>query len=615
MAHFPDWLRTVFHSGATPYVSNLYPKFDEAVTLRVRVASDAPVRKAWLRSCPDGEQRYDAMVMRTDGDTSWFEVERAIDEPVIHYRFLLEADDGVWWYAANGPQLQEPIDTFDFRILADYTAPSWLQSAVFYHIFPERFANGDPSTNVTEDEPTYEGFRPKTYPWHTPPDPDQPFPIIFYGGDLPGIEQNLDHLENLGVNAIYLNPIFTAKSNHKYDGADYDTVDPHFGGNGALTSLREAMRERNMRYMLDIVPNHCGYMHPWFTTAQADPTAPEADYFTFHNHPNNYESWLGVWTLPKLNFRNQTLREAMYAGAGSIMRKWLEPPFSADAWRVDVANMLGRQGRMQIGAEVTREMRNAVKETAPDAYLLGENFFDATAQLQGDQYDGMMNYMGFTHPLIHWLTGYKTRGAGMREHIRSTVPYATAAMVATMTERMAAIPWQKALQQFNLLGSHDTPRIRSLLGEDDALHKLAVTMLLTYPGVPCIYYGDEIGMVDDEHLDQRGCMVWDEAAWNQELLAFYKRLIALRRSSEVLQRGSFQFMSSAENHIAYTRGDQFLIIASRSNQTDVTIALNHSSLPDGIMTDVLTGNTVTVTNSSIHLPTLPKCALLLQTNQ
>ena len=205
-------------------------------------------------------------------------------------------------------------------------------------------------------------------------------------------------------------------------------------------------------------------------------------------------------------------------------------------------------------------MRQAVKETAPDAYLLGENFFDTTAQLQGDQYDGMMNYMGFTHPLIHWLTGYKTRGAGMREHIHSAVPYSTAAMVATMTERMAAIPWQKALQQFNLLGSHDTPRIRTLLGEDDALHKLAVTMLLTFPGVPCIYYGDEIGMVDDEHLDQRGCMVWDEAGWNHELLAFHKRLIALRRSSEVLQRGSFQFVNSAENHIAYTRGEQFLII-------------------------------------------------------
>ena len=423
MARFPSWLQTVFHNGAAPYVSDLYPHFDDVVTLKLRVAADAPIKKVWLRTFPDGEQRFEEMARSEDGDVAWYAIERAIDEPVIHYRFLLEAADGVWWYTAKGVQLQEPLDAFDFRILADYHAPSWLLESVFYQIFPDRFANGDPSTNVTEDEAAYQGFRPKTHPWSTPPDAALPFPIVFYGGDLPGIEQNLDYISKLGVNAIYLNPIFTAQSNHKYDVADYDNVDPHFGGNDALISLREGLRKRSLRYMLDIVPNHCGYMHHWFQTAQADKMAPETAYFTFHKHPSDYESWLGVWTLPKLNYSSMELRNRMYLDPDAVMRKWLMEPFSADAWRVDVANMLGRQGATQIGSEITRDMRNAVKATNPDSYLLGENFFDATAMLQGDQYDGMMNYMGFTHPLIHWLTGYNVRGWGMREPIRSPVPY------------------------------------------------------------------------------------------------------------------------------------------------------------------------------------------------
>ena len=197
--------------------------------------------------------------------------------------------------------------------------------------------------------------------------------VEFFGGDLAGIEAHLDHLVDLGVNAIYLNPIFATRSNHGYDITDYDHVAEHFGGDAALVALRRATAERDIRLILDIAPNHVGVEHPWFQAAQADREASTAPYFVFRDHPDDYESWLGVGSLPKFDYRSEALREAMYAGPDAVLRHWLRPPFSVDGWRIDVANMLGRLGPVQLGPEVARGMRAAVKAEDPDAYLLGEH--------------------------------------------------------------------------------------------------------------------------------------------------------------------------------------------------------------------------------------------------
>ena len=220
-------------------------------------------------------------------------------------------------------------------------------------------------------------------------------------------------MQDLGINTLYLNPIFTAYSNHKYDVIDYDHVDPHLGGNEALVKLRQALDKRGMHYMLDIVPNHCGVWHPWFQAACSDPNAPEAEFFTFHDHPVDYESWLGHKALPKLNYRSRELRRRIYNSDDAVFRRWLRPPYAADGWRVDVANMLGRQGETQIGHKVARGIRRAVKETRRNAYLMAESFFDSSAQLQGDEWDGMMNYAGFTLPLWHWLRGFDQGAIGI----------------------------------------------------------------------------------------------------------------------------------------------------------------------------------------------------------
>ena len=617
----PAWLQTVHHDGSAQYVSKLYPRLGDTVRIRLRVGVDAPLQRPYLRIFPDGEQAFIPLEHSHTDVAHWWQADLPISQPLVHYRFVLEAEDGVWFYTAAGPAAHIPLDNTDFRILADYDPPRWLETAVFYQIFPDRFYNGNPTTNPQPDEFEFHGHRPRTYPWSQPAPEDQPFPIVFYGGDLPGIVQKLDYLQELGVNALYLNPIFTAHSNHKYDVIDYEHVDSHLGGDKALATLRQVLNERGMRYLLDIVPNHCGYGHPWFQAARANSQAPEADFFTFNNHPDDYHSWLGVWTLPKLNYRSQELRRRIYQNGDSVFRHWLRPPFAADGWRVDVANMLGRQGETQIGDEIAEGIRRAVKETRPDAYLMGENFFDASAQLQGTQWDGVMNYSGLTHPLWFWLDGYDQGAHGLEGHIQSSQPWPTAALAATWQHHLAAIPWAIALQQYNVLDSHDVPRIRSKVKGNDALHRLAAIIQFTFPGVPSLYYGDEIGMMDEDGFQSRGCMIWDKSRWNQDLLIFYKRLILLRKESTILQRGGFQMLTVEADTLAYQRASKagcIVVVAHRGEQPRPAgpLLVAHGGIPDGTrFVEFFTGQELIVADGTLHLASHPQGATLWHANE
>lgn len=614
----PTWLRSIHHDGSEKYVSTRYPRLGDPVRVRLRLAVDAPVRRVILRIFPDGEQALVAMErVSSDSAAQWWATDLPIEEPITHYRFIIDALDGIWHYTAAGPSATIPLDATDFRILAGYSAPEWLESAVFYQIFPDRFANGDPGNDPQPEEYEYRGQRPRTFPWESPPAADQFFPLTFYGGDLAGIEDRLDYLAGLGINALYLNPVFQAYSNHKYDVADYEQVDTHFGGNEALASLRRALSARGMRYILDIVPNHCGYWHPWFQNALADHTTTEAEFFTFRRHPDEYATWLGVWTLPKLNYLSLELRRRIYEGPQSVFRRWLQPPYSADGWRVDVANMLGRQGSTQIGLEISRGIRKAVKETRDDAYLMGENFFDATGQLQGDQWDGVMNYGGFTHPLWYWLAGY-TQGAHGFAELLSAPQWPTEAMVATWLSRLAAIPWAIALQQYNILDSHDTIRIRTLVKGNDALHRLAVAIMLTFPGVPGLYYGDEIGMEDTPGLGARGCMIWDEPRQDRSLFAYHRDLIHLRRRSAALQRGGFQVLLIEPDTVAYQReslDERIVVIAHRAEapRPPGPMAVAHGGITEGArLVEMMSGQEVIVRDGEISLPQLPQGATIWQ---
>ncbi|HSO27023.1 MAG TPA: alpha-amylase family glycosyl hydrolase, partial [Anaerolineales bacterium] len=505
-----------------------------------RMAIDAPVDRALLRICPDGEQRFLEMAPASPQDIDrsvcqWMTARLRLEMPITGYRFLIMVGGEALWFTAAGLQRHWVTDADDFRLLAGYRSPAWTHATVFYQIFPDRFADGDSSNNVKTGEFIYRGRESKARRWGEPPSQGWDAMVEFYGGDLAGIGDKLPYLADLGVNALYLNPIFTAYSNHRYDVTDYDHVDPHLGGNAALVELRRKTAELDFRLILDIVPNHCGILHPWFQMAQQDENAPTADFFSFSHHPDQYEAWMGVPTLPRLDYHSARLRAVMYAGPESIFRHWLRSPYALDGWRIDVANMLGRQGADQLDVEVGQGIRRAVKEENPEAYLLGENFFDASRHLQGDMWDAAMNYAGFSKPLWFWLSGFAVSQHG-GPSAAGPQRWPTAALVESWQAYRAAIPWQIAVQQFNLLGSHDTERILSRLNGNPDLNRLAVGLQMTYPGVPCVYYGDEVGLTNQNNSN-RVTMPWDAGDWDQGLRSFYQKLIELRRTSPALIAG------------------------------------------------------------------------------
>jgi alpha-glucosidase len=607
----PDlhWSESVHHDGSPKYVISHTPlHLGSTVTLRLRAALHAPIERIFVRTSPDGEQHLAPMRMiSSDAACRWWEAEIQLRMLRTNYRFLLLTSEGGWWLTAAGMLHYTPTDATDFKILARYAAPSWVQETVFYQIFPDRFADGDPSNNVYTGEYLCHGKPVVARSWgELPRSHKESGGVEFFGGDLQGITQKLPYLEDLGVSALYLTPIFNSPSNHKYDVTNYREVDPHFGGNDALIMLRHALDERGMRLMLDIVPNHCSSDHPWFLAAQQDPHAPTAEFFTFYKRPDSYECWLGVRSLPKLRYRSERLREEMYSAENAIMRYWLHPPFRIDGWRIDVANMLARQGEDQFEHKIGRGIRRAVKSESHHAYLLGEHFFDGSPQLQGDELDATMNYRGFTIPLLQWLVGLEATGSWKRGNIHHALP--TQALAAQWRAFLAAIPWQIAIQQFNLLDSHDTPRIETVVEGDEQLARVAATLLFTYPGVPSVYYGDEIGLAGGRDPDCRRCMPWDPHEWNLGRREFYQALIRLRRTSPALSHGGLQILHATGDTLAFLREapqERLLIVARRRDDGLQTLPVQHGGLANGTrLRDVLTGVETTVVSGMLPLQNL-----------
>ncbi|MBC8159728.1 MAG: maltodextrin glucosidase [Roseiflexaceae bacterium] len=595
-------LRSIHHDGSARYVAQA----GKLATLRLRADLSVPIAQVFIRTTPDGEQRLTPMRRAADqGVCQWWEIALPRAMPRDGYRFYIVGSTGGFWFSAAGLARHFTTDASDFKLLGDATLPWWVRDSVFYQIFPDRFADGDPSNNVRPGEYTYRNQPVYARRWDELPTRKHG-PNEFFGGDLQGIVQKLDYLEALGVTAIYLTPIFSSPSSHKYDSQSYEQVDPHFGGDAALAALRTALDERGMRLMLDLVPNHSGDQHAWFKTAQADPNSPEASFYTFHQHPHDYEAWLEVPTLPKLNYRSAELRQRMYEGAGSIARRWLQPPYRLDGWRIDVANMLARQGESQLGHKIGRGLRRAIKQENPQVYLLGENFFDGTPHLQGEELDATMNYRGFTFPLLQWLNGGFFGRTGWLADLQ---PYDGATMAAQWGVFLAAIPFQIALQQFNLLGSHDTPRVRTMLDSDLVKLRIARTLLYAFPGVPCIYYGDEVGLEGGEDPDNRRPMPWDAARWNAEVLAYERQLTQLRRASAALRWGGFQLLHASDDTVAFLREaaeEQLVIIARRAADATATLDVRIAGLADGtVLAEHFTGEQAVVSGGQLALGSLP----------
>ncbi len=621
MAETLHWTAGIHHDSSLLYVSNPLPESGETVTVSLRVPAQAPVRRVYLRTVPDGEEAYTEMSpARRDMMSVWWEGQVKITMPCNPYRFRVLADTGVYYVNALGVSQAKNIDLFDFKLLANYQAPRWVHDSVLYHIFVDRFYNGDPASDVPDGAWSRGTFTTKKREWGAPLLPyTESGSLDFYGGDLPGIAQKLDYLLDLGVNTVFLSPIFTALTYHRYDTTDFYTVDPHVGGDAALADLRRALDRAGMRVVLDIVVNHCGNGHPWFTEAQTDLNARTAEYFTFYEHPQQYASWLGHASLVKLNYRSEALRDCVFRMPDSVMRHWMHEPYRIDGWRLDVFNMMARQGEIRFEHEIGEQMRQALKADNPEIYLYGEHFFDPTPHLQGDEVDGTMNYQGFTMPLRHWLAG--DRGTDWTIPDRTLESLPAEVLAEQWTNMRAAVPWAVQCQQYNALDSHDIPRILSMI-PDKALEKLGVVFLMTYPGVPGIYYGDEIGMDGGKDPDNRRCMEWDQSKWDHDLRAHYQKLIKLRRTAPALVDGGYQGLYARGGVIAYQRQSaeqQLIVIGYRGLEVlpNLSLPVWHAGLSDATrLIDLLGSGTYTVENGHLALNNLPRgAALILETQR
>jgi alpha-glucosidase len=623
MADAPPWTAGVHHDGSRLYVSNSLPGAGEVVTITLRVPLDAPVEAIYLRSAPDGNGTHTPMqIARRDSISAWWTAPLAITMPRNDYRFRLLTPHGAYFYTALGISRADAPDWFDFTLLADYPAPVWVHDTVFYQIFPDRFYNSDPDSTIADGAYIRDGFPVRRAAWTDMPLPwEESGNVDFFGGDLRGIVQKLDYLTDLGVNALYLNPIFAAHSNHRYDIIDFLRVDSYLGGDNALIDLRRALDERGMRLMLDITPNHTSWNHPWYENAAQDPAnSPTAAYYYFDAETGEAARWAGVNSLIKLNYNSQRLRDIMYRGAGSIFKIWLREPYRIDGWRLDVADTIGRFGMSQLAHEFGRELHAALKADWPQVYLLGEYGFDYSPYLQGDELDAAMNYQGFNTPTQRWLTGYDQGTEHGAPHA-DTHLLAGAALAEQWQRYLAAVPFALARQQFNQLSNHDVPRALFLADGDKALLRLGAAIQFTFPGVPCIYYGDEIGLTGGIDPDNRRPMPWDKAVWDHELRAYHQTLVNLRRTAPALIDGGYQMLYAADDVLCYQRQSteqRLIFVGQRGPEPldSVRIPVRHAGLADGAqLVDVLGERAYTVTDGALTVTDLHCGAPLLLEEQ
>ncbi len=455
-------------------------------------------------------------------------------------------------------------------------APAWVRDAIFYQVFPDRFAA---SSRVVKPGPLE--------PWDTPPTVRG-----FKGGDLLGIVEHLDYLAELGVNALYLTPIFASASNHRYHTYDYLAVDPLLGGDAALRELLDSAHEREMRVILDGVFNHTGrgfwpFHHVLETGADSpyrrwfhlDDAAVDAGRPLLAYPPTGtpasalgYEAWWGLPALPKLNTDEPAVREYLFG----VAEHWLR--FGVDGWRLDVPAEIDDEAFWQ-------EFRIRCRAVRSDAYLVGEIWHLAPDWLLGDRFDALMNY-----PLAEAILGYVGAGAlnnavvlAHHEYAGSVIPRDGAAFGRRLRELLAAYDPATTAVQLNLLGSHDAPRLRTVVGDDVARVRLATLLQATLPGAPCIYYGDEVGLSGGNDPENRGAFPWDETRWEPGLHDTVRALLRLRTAEPALRDGPLTVVGSADTAVAFERGSgpaRFVVVVN-PGPAAVRLPLAFADAPTG----------------------------------
>ena len=452
----------------------------------------------------------------TDSELEYYSVAVPLTDTRFAYIFELQCSDGETRYLSEEGLTENYDHTLGYFSFFQYTSqfacdtmavPEWVKTATCYQIFPERFAVGK-----SEKDLGYVNTE-----WGV-----KPTPKSYYGGDLTGIREHLDYLVDLGVNVLYLTPVFCSPTNHKYEITDYETVDPAFGGNEALKTLIEDAHKLGIRVMLDGVFNHCSCLHPFFRDAQKNgKQSPYYDWF-FWKEDGSYLTFGSVKTMPKLNTGNPDV--IRYFSRVAVM--WMRD-YGADGWRLDVSD--------EISHKFLRAFRDAVMQQNPEAIIIGEDWHRAVRYLNGDEYDGIMNY-GVTKACLDLLAFKTIDSKAFRDRVVRL--YHTYSIAAN----------QKML---NLLGSHDTDRFLTRVGGDGERFRTAAAIMFFYPGIPCVYYGDEIGMEGGYDPDCRRTFDWKAENWDKETRNLIRQLMRLKKEP-ALSEGTFE-IDEKEGIITFTR--------------------------------------------------------------
>ena len=561
------------HDGSALYVSNPAPKLLDKVKIRVRIHSAiGEVAQVMVRFSESGEAfpTPPAKVVGQEGGWTWYEATIVMHNPKVNYRFVFVLTDGrqLTYNAVGLFELEQP-DINDFRINTFSSAPKWGPSAVMYQIFPDRWARSAQADKHKAPDWAIPAAWGDTVIGQGPGTSEQ-----FFGGDLWGVIDHLDHLKKLGVNLLYLTPIFPGRSNHRYDASSFAEVDPLLGGNKALSALIDAAHKKGFRIIGDLTSNHSGDAHEWFKASYKNPAAPESEFYYFTENNTKYDSWFGVPSLPKFNWKSQELRKRFIEGKTSVVAKWLKAPFGFDGWRIDVANMTGRIRDEDMYAEVAKIVRKTMVEVNPDTIMLGEYTGDAAYEVQGDGWQGAMTYANFTRPLWRWMFNVETKDRYLQNMGYIGRAEKASEFVASHTKFAAAFPWHVRLNNMNALNTHDTPRFKSYTL--DGAQRVAAGMQFTFPGIPVVWAGDEFGLDGFNGENSRTPIPWnDERPSDRAMIEVYASLAALRKKHSALVDGSLRFVYADDETMVFTRQNKketMVVLATRGKAKGVQIA-------------------------------------------
>lgn len=620
--------KAIFSDGTADFVSPCEPRVYETVTIRCRVGKDeAEYVKAMVDEVP--------YIMHLEKSTEYFDIYAVsflLEDHPISYYFRVETAKETLICNRQGV-VSDVNPYFNFCLIPGFHTPDWAKGAVMYQIFVDRFYNGDKTNDVVDDEYTYiDEHVTQVRDWNKMP--ASMGVREFYGGDLQGVMDKLDYLQDLGVEVLYLNPIFVSPSNHKYDTQDYDYIDPHYGvivedggdvlaaddkenahaekyikrvvnmknleaSNAFFAKFVEEVHRRGMKVILDGVFNHCGSFNKWLDRekiydkdesyekgAFLQEDSPYHDFFYFYpdgSWPDNthYDSWWGNDTLPKLNYEGSERLEQYIHG---VARKWVASPYCIDGWRLDVAADLGHTP--EYNHKFWKGFREAVKRENPEAIILAEHYGDPSAWLDGTQWDTVMNYDAFMEPISWFLTGMEKHSDARRSDLRGNA----AAFFGSMTDYGARFTTPSALVAMNELSNHDHSRFLTRTnhvvgrtafagpqaanyGVNLAVMRQAVLMQMTWVGAPTIYYGDEAGVCGWTDPDNRRSYPWGNE--DHELIRFHKEMIRIHKDYEVFSTGSLLYLHAENNLIGYGRFSEkeqaFVLVQVEGEEREVEV--------------------------------------------